>query len=1000
MDRSQVKTFVVSGDEDGEQRDKIAGQIAQAIEADKTTLLDLVGILGEYLTQENDSVRSRGTECLAETLKRVSPSKLTKAQVSVTCEFLCDRIDDEVSLAHVVAGLMSVINMEAFSKTSVDTILDSAVKINMRKHNQSTRYAVFQLLELILTKFGAFLKTKGTKFIDTFVHLTTGEKDPRNLLISFNISNKILHEFDISKNQKLIEDLFDVTFCYFPITFEPPKNDPYGITAADLKQALRRSLSANGVFAEEAFPRLVEKLNSSSESVKKDTLETILACVKSYDDQAVVDNWELLWDSLKFEVLHGSDDEMGTIELSASILRAVGARLDGDNLKTLITNTKSETNDKLDTPESKMSIPAAKLALAIAESSEQSFEDISTHVIDKLLQQLSDAPSVSLQQAILQILILWTDSGMASHLKKYSDRLFEEFSRGLMSSASTDVALKQTAIQGLASIWNNSILGEEGLGLLITYLGDAIIQEDSSDVVKKALSLLVQLSKTNTDAILEAVFPTFLSKLPESEKGGQTIVGEHATKEGSIDFILSCLAAISVSKPIFETLIIRLLNKLKTIIANDQENTFRYPLAIISTFVAVVRELDDDKQDLSSYVRLLITPLFTELVKATTDGKEIILHEAIIDAVGTLSACIVRRLGVDTQKDIMQNLFGLFVSGTESNLSRAGVSFKNVALDGNKPFKIAHLFTATLAPLDKSVDLPIDAAEFINNESAVVAQSHNWFERAAYTSMLSVVVNKWLKASETVVERAKEQLASGAEEASLVSAFNSIETATAIARGLLMKNDNNGYQIVDSLLGLLKDEKLGLSVGKTMGLLIGEDAVVGKENGLIVRLLYRQRVFHHCLPAIVEGFKQVSDDVKVNFLTALGGLLRFLPAKVVVPELPKFLPLLLESISLSDAKVQEAAIDTIFATQFDSAEILAQHISTIVPKLLETTRARSATVRLAALKCLGTLPSSISPVTLEPFRNTIITELGRVLDDPKRQIRREAVNCRQNYFEM
>jgi len=33
--------------------------------------------------------------------------------------------------------------------------------------------------------------------------------------------------------------LFDITFCYFPITFTPPPDDPYGISSDDLIIALR-----------------------------------------------------------------------------------------------------------------------------------------------------------------------------------------------------------------------------------------------------------------------------------------------------------------------------------------------------------------------------------------------------------------------------------------------------------------------------------------------------------------------------------------------------------------------------------------------------------------------------------------------------------------------------------------------------------------------------------------------------------------------------------------
>lgn len=62
--------------------------------------------------------------------------------------------------------------------------------------------------------------------------------------------------------------LFDSVFCYFPITFRPPPNDPYGISAQDLKSRLRDCISASGYFAPFAFPQLLDKLDSTSLNVK------------------------------------------------------------------------------------------------------------------------------------------------------------------------------------------------------------------------------------------------------------------------------------------------------------------------------------------------------------------------------------------------------------------------------------------------------------------------------------------------------------------------------------------------------------------------------------------------------------------------------------------------------------------------------------------------------------------------------------------------------------
>lgn len=58
--------------------------------------------------------------------------------------------------------------------------------------------------------------------------------------------------------------MFDITFCYFPISFRPPPNDPYGITADDLKMALRNCMSSSPYFAKAALPLFLEKYPTSS----------------------------------------------------------------------------------------------------------------------------------------------------------------------------------------------------------------------------------------------------------------------------------------------------------------------------------------------------------------------------------------------------------------------------------------------------------------------------------------------------------------------------------------------------------------------------------------------------------------------------------------------------------------------------------------------------------------------------------------------------------------
>lgn len=66
----------------------------------------------------------------------------------------------------------------------------------------------------------------------------------------------------------LSQELFDAVFNYFPITFRPPPDDPYGITAQDLKDRLRDCIASTSDFAPYAFPALLDKLDSTSMNTK------------------------------------------------------------------------------------------------------------------------------------------------------------------------------------------------------------------------------------------------------------------------------------------------------------------------------------------------------------------------------------------------------------------------------------------------------------------------------------------------------------------------------------------------------------------------------------------------------------------------------------------------------------------------------------------------------------------------------------------------------------
>lgn len=88
-------------------------------------------------------------------------------------------------------------------------------------------------------------------------------------------------------NLKIIEpfldELFDKVSCYFPINFEPPKDDKYKITPEILQEKLNKCFTATPLFQRLSFPFVLDKLNSSSIDTKFECYSLLKKMIEVYD---------------------------------------------------------------------------------------------------------------------------------------------------------------------------------------------------------------------------------------------------------------------------------------------------------------------------------------------------------------------------------------------------------------------------------------------------------------------------------------------------------------------------------------------------------------------------------------------------------------------------------------------------------------------------------------------------------------------------------------------
>lgn len=229
----------------------------------------------------------------------------------------------------------------------------------------------------------------------------------------------------------------------------------------------------------------------------------------------------------------------------------------------------------------------------------------------------------------------------------------------------------------------------------------------------------------------------------------------------------------------------------------------------------------------------------------------------------------------------------------------------------------------------------------------------------------------------------------------------------------MLRTSNTGYELVQLLIDLLPDEKWGLDAARAFQVITSEDDLLNKSNHAVIRLLYKQRFFAFVFPKLLGNASQSGDSgkptammalttgLRSNYLIALSNIIANIPKEILLSELPSLLPLLLQSLNLKSPVLRANAINTLYVMVMESPEIISSQVETMIPALLtqiEKSSSNPPNVRISSLRCLAILPTHLPFDSVDPFQKQVVRKLGTVLDDPKRQVRKEVVDCRHAWY--
>ncbi|XP_075949262.1 MMS19 nucleotide excision repair protein homolog [Anarhichas minor] len=1011
---SLVEEFV-SGLQDSKAKDT-----ATCVKDGQFTILQLVEALGLSLTSVQPHTRARGVQLLSDVLHDCYGG-LTEREVEVLIAFYEDRLKDHyVITPPVLQGLRALTKCTVLPPGSAVSMLRSLFQdVHVQSLMLTERACVYNMLINLMAIREAELKGLGADFVFGFVQSMDGERDPRNLLLAFQIARTIvLRGYDLGK---FTEELFEVTSCYFPIDFSPPPNDPHGITREELIQMLRDVLTGTPRFAEFLLPLIIEKLDSDVQSAKLDSLQTLVAGVSQYEHKDVAEFLEGLWASVRREVFQTSSEKIESAGLAAltaltsCLSRSVLNSDSEDSLSTFLDLVLKDCKHHLCEPDLKLVWPSAKLLQAACSASNRASHVITDAVMPSLIEQYNSRAQCSHRRTLLEVVQRFVQSVRTCENEESVFSAFRPSLCSMVFSALTETnsSLQVTATSVLTSLAQQTgLLLDSDVELAVDHLTRLLLTEEDNRVSLAVVECAGALAGLHPAAVMTKLIPRLKAEMfsePMDQNDNRAAPEKHS-HHAVRQRCLSALAAVSTQPSVVQESTPVLLEVLSSAHTGSVVFSVEEVVLACHSLQKIAEQVEDSEETGRCFHDVIIPRLLSLALQAALQGegspgrRSPLLEEAVLSAMVPVISTSCSRLQPTLAGQTASRAVSLFLDGDVSFLPDNSFP-SNIQLLKKQPgdswsrSQMVCLLLGCVCSLPRGVEVP--RLDLLMTELEEMSCTCSY--PLSYTSAAKCfagLVNKRPQgdALDSLIQRTMQRVCSELDSASSSVRTQAFTLMLWVAKALLLRYHPLFTTLTDKLFSLLDDADLGPAAADGFWLLMSDSTdILNRGCHADVRIMYRQRFFSENSAKLVQGFNAAPQEKKPNYLKALSNIVNKLPKQVQVTELPALLSLLLEALSCPDQGVQLSTLSCLQPVLIDPPPALIQQLEALVSRLLALTSSPAMSVRTASLRCIHAI-SCFPEHEVLPFRARVLRALARPLDDRKRLVRKEAVRARAEWF--
>ncbi|CAH0399929.1 unnamed protein product [Chilo suppressalis] len=920
-------------------------------------ITNLVENMAEVLTNVEAENREKGMKFFTKILKELPYDYLNETQVKFITRFYIDRLkDNHRVIPAVLEGYLTIIEMKHYDMALTSEFFTMLFReVTCQSQVRQDRYNIYNIILKLLKKDSQCLKTLGPDFLYGFISAMEGERDPRNLLFLFTFLPTFLKHISLGH---LVEEMFEVISCYYPIDFHPSPDDPAPVTRQDLANALCPCLCAVPEFGEQCMVLLIEKLDSSLRMAKLDSLALLRESCKIFSAETYGPFLKTLWSSIHREISHKTDEElkMAAHESLSALVSKLATTAGTDQafenfVKGVLISMQTAVAESSTVAQF---VKAAKVLLTTANASKESCIIITKSMIPAIVAYYEFNPSAKLQIASIDFLGDLHD--MANHWEVLNEIQAQTIEIPRLCLTAVSNPSKEYQIAGFKSLIRTKNLLQEDLVLpFIEVLIHNIQHSQDENLLSVSVATVHTIARKYPEMVMDLVVR------------GKCDLDNLTEDKAALEKRLNLLSNLASIDDFTKVIISEMLKMVTTYNENAPKviEALSESMSDASLYTGQkLTEIESDHGLIDSIMSWILKELHTSSDEALSHGYKLISNT-------------MRSLPIDKQQKILSN-------------------YTDIVEKCKKNEVYFNVLKSLYSPLNQSIyNENFEEIMILSVELAL--KSNEEKIRCQACVLIAHFINKveYGQKFELLYEILKNHLSNYDSNEETMICQRLIVLYGWLTKALIMRGSDVFAFWLKKIMSALTTVEY-CSLGAEAIRLIMEDHTGSSNTMFYTRttLLFKQRMYEN-FASLTSNMGPMSEDVKEAYLVSWAYVLQNTSKVILNRDVAKIMPLLIESLEY-DNKELLSVMSSVLCYYVQQKQLaVADSLQTLLPRLVKLTQyTKSMDVRIKGLQCLYEIANTYRTVLLLPHKQDVLLDLAPSLDDKKRLVRSAAVKAR------